>query len=102
MTAPLVDNNDMTMEPRALRRSLPRAELGELAERVARLETTVQHLQETLTRIEFSMSKLQQKIDTVASTMAQGVGGLRVGIVLGQVAAAVAGFVAAHWWPGAK
>ena len=92
----------MAMEPRGPRRVTHRAELGELAERVARLETTVEHLHEMLMRIDLGLSKLQQKIDAVASTMAQGVGGLRVGMVLGQVAAAVAGFAAAHWWKVGK
>jgi len=91
-----------TMEPRVQRRNAHRAELGELAERVARLETTVEHLQETLTRIDLGLAKLQQKIDAVATTMAQGVGGLRVAMVLGQVAAGVAGFAVAHLWPVAK
>ncbi len=90
------------MEPRVQRRTTHRAELGELAERVARLETTVEHLQVTLTRIDLGMSKLQQKIDAVASTMAQGVGGLRVGLLLSQAVAGVAGFAAAHLWPLGK
>ena len=90
------------MEPRSTRRAGPRSDLGELAERVARLEATAEHLQEMLLRIEAGMSKIQAKMDNLAGTMAQGVGGLRVGMVLGQVAAAVAGFAAAHWWKVGK
>jgi uncharacterized coiled-coil protein SlyX len=91
----------IAMEPRT-RRAASRAGVAELAERVARLETTVEHLQTTLARIEAGMGKMQVKLDGLAGTMAQGVGGLRVGVVLGQVIAAVAGFVAAHVWPMGK
>jgi len=91
----------MAMEPRT-RRAASRAGLTELAERVARLETTVEHLQATLTRIEAGMSKMQVKLDGLAGAMAQGIGGLRVGAVMGQAAAAVVGFVAAHLWPVGK
>ncbi len=89
------------MEPR-VRRAESRASLIELAERVARLETTVEHLQETLTRIDAGLSKLQLKLDGLAGTMAQGMGGLRVGVVMGQMAAGLAGFLAAHFWPVGK
>jgi hypothetical protein len=92
----------MSLEPRVRRHAAPRPELVELAERVARLETTAGHLQETLTRIDVTLSKMQQKIDTLAAGMAQGIGGLRVGAVLGQAAAGVVGFVAAHLWPLSK
>lgn len=89
----------MSLEPR-VRRAASRAGLTELAERVARLETTVEHLQITLTRIDTGLSKLQVKLDSMAGTMAQGIGGLRVGAMVGQAIAALAGFLAAHFWPG--
>ena len=92
----------MTAEPRVRRQAVPRPELVELAERVARLEATGEHLQETLNRIDVTLSKMQQKIETLAAGMAQGIGGLRVGAVLGQVVAGVVGFVAAHLWPLSK
>ena len=92
----------MAPEGRTVRRATSRAELTELAERVARLETTAEHLQETLARIDAGMAKMQAKMDALAGTMAQGIGGLRVGAVAGQAAAAIIGFVAAHLWPVAK
>ncbi len=88
--------------PPSLRPGTSRAELAALAERVARVEATAEHLKETLLRIDAGLAKVQQKIDTLAGTMAQGIGGLRVGVVVSQVAAAVAGFLAAHFWPVGK
>jgi len=41
-------------------------------------------------------------MDSFSGTLAQGIGGLRVGAAAGQVAAAVIGFAAAHLWPLAK
>jgi hypothetical protein len=92
----------MAPEGRTGRRATSRAELTELAERVARLETTAEHLQETLGRIDTGMAKMQAKMDALAGTMAQGIGGLRVGAVAGQAASAIIGFVAAHLWPVVK
>ena len=91
----------MSLEPR-VRRVASRVGLTELAERVARLETTGEHLQVTLARIDTGMSKLQAKIDGMAGTMAQGIGGLRVGLVLSQAGAGILGFVIAHFWPVGK
>ena len=92
----------MVGEARSARRGSSRAELTELAQRVARLETTAEHLQETLARIDAGMAKMQAKLDSLAGTVSQGIGGLRVGAIAGQAAAAVIGFVAAHVWPVAK
>jgi uncharacterized coiled-coil protein SlyX len=92
----------MVGEARSARRGSSRAELTELAQRVARLETTAEHLQETLARIDAGMGKMQAKLDSLAGTVSQGIGGLRVGAIAGQAAAAVIGFVAAHVWPVAK
>ena len=97
----------MTAEPRVARATPRRATplgagLVALAERVTRVETTMEHLQETLSRIDVNLDKMQQKIDTLATSMAQGVGGLRVGAVVGQVAAGIVGFLAARFWPGGK
>ncbi len=92
----------MAPEGRTPRRATSRAELTELSERVARLETTAEHLQETLARVDAGMAKMQAKMDALAGTMAQGIGGLRVGAVAGQAASAVIGFVAAHLWPVVK
>ena len=92
----------MAPDARGTRRATSRAELTELAERVARLETTAEHLQETLARIDAGMAKMQAKMDSFSGTLAQGIGGLRVGAAAGQVAAAVIGFAAAHLWPLAK
>ena len=102
-TAPLFEK-DPTMAPEAstARRASQRAGLTELAERVARLETTAEHLQETLARIDAGMGKMQAKLDALAGTMAQGIGGLRVGAAASQVGAAIIGFVAAHLWPVGK
>ena len=91
----------MSLEPR-VRRATSRIGLTELAERVARLETTVEHLQVTLTRIDAGMSKMQAKLDGMAGTMAQGIGGLRVGLVLSQAGAGILGFVIAHFWSAGK
>jgi hypothetical protein len=90
------------MEQQTPRRPVWRAEIGGLAERLARLETTVEHLQETLGRVDRGLGTMQGKIDDLSTTLAQGTGGLRMGMVLGKVAAAVAGFAAAHLWPGGK
>ena len=92
----------MVGEARSARRGSSRAELTELAQRVARLETTAEHLQETLARIDAGMGKMQAKLDSLAGTVAQGIGGLRVGAIAGQAAAGVVGFVAAHLWPLGK
>ena len=92
----------MTSETRAPRAATSRVELTALAERVTRVETTAEHLQATLARIDANLAKMQQKIDALANSMAQGIGGLRVGAVFGQVAAGIAGFVAAQFWPSAK
>ncbi len=96
-------NNEanMSLEPR-VRRAASRAGMTELAERVARLETTTEHLHETLTRIDAGMAKMQAKLDGMAGTMAQGIGGLRVGLVLSQAGAGILGFVVAHFWPVGK
>ena len=99
--------DNMTAEPRAARASTSggtssTAGLAALAERVTRVETTMEHLQETLSRIDANLDKMQQKIDTLANSMALGIGGLRVGAVVGQVAAGIVGFVAARFWPGGK
>ena len=90
------------METRPPRRASARADLGELGERVTRVETTAAHVQESLLRIDAHLAKMQSKLDSLAISMAQGVGGLRVGVLLGQVGAAILGFVAARVWPGVK
>jgi len=90
------------MEPRSPRRQASRADLGELGERVTRVETTAEHIRESLIRIDASLARMQQKIDGLATSMAQGVGGLRVGVMLGQAAAGVIGFLVARFWPGGK
>lgn len=97
----------MTSEPRlpraiAARNTTSRADLAALAERVTRVETIAEHLQETLSRIDVNLDKMQQKIDALGNSMAQGIGGLRVGAVVGQVAAGIVGFLAARFWPGGK
>lgn len=96
------DGASMAGEARATRRTSQRAELTELAERVARLETTAEHLQVTLTRIDTSLAKMDQKMETLSGHVAQGLGGLRVGAMVGQAAAAIVGFAAAHFWPTGK
>ncbi len=97
----------MASEPRAprvmaARSTTSRADLAALAERVTRVETIAEHLQETLSRIDVNLDKMQQKIDALGNSMAQGIGGLRVGAVVGQVAAGIVGFLAARFWPGGK
>ena len=92
---------DIPAEPRTRRRA-PSAGLTELAERVARLETTAEHLQETLARIDTGLAAVRIKLDALGGTMNQAMGGLRVGAVVWQVLAAAAGFVAAHLWPVGK
>ena len=97
----------MTSEPRlpraiSARSTTSHAELAALAERVTRVETIAEHLQETLSRIDANLDKMQQKIDALGNSMAQGIGGLRVGAVVGQVAAGIVGFLAARFWPGGK
>ena len=99
--------DNMVSEPRVARATPPRATplgagLVALAERVTRVETTMEHLQETLSRIDANLDKMQQKIDILGNSMAQGIGGLRVGAVVGQVAAGIVGFLAARFWPGGK
>ena len=97
------DNEDiMAAEPRPARSSVSRAGLVVLAERVTRVETTAEHMQETLARIDSNLSKMQHKIDGLANSMAQGVGGLRVAAVVGSLAAGIIGFLAAHFWPSGK
>jgi predicted RNase H-like nuclease (RuvC/YqgF family) len=96
------ETSTMVGEARSARRGSSRAELTELAQRVARLETTAEHLQETLGRIDAGMATMQAKLDSLAGTVAQGIGGLRVGAIAGQAAAGVVGFVAAHLWPLGK
>ncbi len=90
------------MEPRNPRRTVSRADLGELGERVTRVETTAEHVQESLMRIDASLATMQQKIDSLATAVAQGVGGLRVGVVLSQAGAGVIGFLVARFWPVGK
>ncbi len=90
------------MEQRPPRRALWRDELGGLGERIARLETTATHLQETLMRIDGNVAALQQKLEALTRTIAEGTGGLRAGGILAKAAAALAGFAAAHFWPGGK
>ena len=97
----------MTSEPRlpraiSARSTTSGADLAALAERVTRVETIAEHLQETLSRIDANLDKMQQKIDALGNSMAQGIGGLRVGAVVGQVAAGIVGFLAARFWPGGK
>jgi tetrahydromethanopterin S-methyltransferase subunit B len=96
------DRASMLGEARATRRATHRAELTELAERVARLETTAEHLQVTLSRIDTGLAKMEHKMDVLSGQVAQGLGGLRIGAVVGQAAAAIVGFVAAHLWPAGK
>ena len=93
---------EMRTPRRAPRGAQWRDEIGGLAERIARLETTAEHLQETLMRIDGNVASLQQKLEALTRTIAEGTGGLRVGGLLAQAAAAVAGFAAAHLWPGGK
>ena len=90
------------METQAPRRASARATLSELSERVTRVETTAAYVQDSLLRIDTNLAKMQAKLDSLALSMAQGVGGLRVGVLLGQAGAAVLGFLAAHLWPGLK
>ena len=92
---------DSTQEPRGRRRP-PSAGLTELAERVARLETTAEHLQETLTRIDSGLASVRVKLDAMGGTMDRAMGGLRVGAVVWQLAAGALGFLAAHLWPVGK
>lgn len=105
---PKMENEDaMTSEPRAARAapsraSSSRADLAALAERVTRVETIAEHLQETLSRIDANLAKMQQKIDALGNSMALGIGGLRVAAMVGSVATGIVGFVAAHFWPSAK
>ena len=94
--------DNMVSEPGVARATPSRAGMAALAERLARVETTAEHLQETLARIDANLAKMQQKIDALANSMAQGIGGLRVGVVISQVAAGIAGFVAANFWPSGK
>lgn len=96
------DEGSMTSEPHPARPATSRAGLVALAERVTRVETTAEHLQDTLARIDTNLSKMQQKIDALANSMALGIGGLRVAAMVGSVVAGIVGFVAAHLWPGGK
>ena len=85
------------MEPRIPRRARP--SMGDLAERVTRVETMAEHVQEALGRIDAAIAQMQRKIDSLAGNVAQGMGGLRVGAVVAQLAAGALGFIAAHLWP---
>ncbi len=97
------DSEDiMTAEPRPARPPTSRGGLVALAERVTRVETTAEHMKETLARIDSNLSKMQHKIDGLANSMAQGVGGLRVAAMVGSLAAGIIGFLAAHFWPSGK
>jgi hypothetical protein len=93
---------DAIPEPRPRRRAAARPGLTELAERVARLETTAEHLQETLSRIDTGLAAMRVKLDALGGTMNQAMGGLRVGAVVWQLLAGALGFLAAHFWPVGK
>jgi hypothetical protein len=78
-----------------------RGDLGEFRERVIRVEVQTEHLGAMLKRIEDHTSSMDQKLDTTTTTIAQGIGGMRVWAWIGHALAAVAGFAAAHLWPPA-
>lgn len=79
-----------------------RDDLGRFRERVIRVEVKSEHLTEMLNRIESHTASMDQKLDTTNTVIAKGVGGMLVGGWIGHTLAAVAGFVAAHFWPLAR
>lgn len=76
-----------------------RADLVEFRDRVIRVEVRTEHLNAMLKRIEDHTASMDQKLDTTNTTIAQGIGGMRVGFWIGHALAAAGGFVAAHFWP---
>lgn len=76
-----------------------RSDLGEFRERVIRVEMRTEHLAAMLKRIDDHTASMSQKLDTTNTTIAQGVGGIRVWAWIGHALAALAGFLAAHLLP---
>jgi hypothetical protein len=71
---------------------------------MGRLEGRVDAMQERMDRHEASisirLSSIEGKLDTVVTTLASGLGGLRVFHWIGGLLLAVAGFIANHFWHG--
>jgi hypothetical protein len=79
-------------------RSSVRGEIVDLRDRVTRMEMKTAHIEAALHRVERQLTDVDGKLDSLASSVAQGVGGLRVVVVFGQIVAAMVGYILAQLW----
>jgi hypothetical protein len=69
---------------------------------LGRLEGRLQALEERMDRYEMStaahLNAIDAKLDALAATLAQGLGGMRVAHWIGAAILAVSGYIASHLW----